>query len=74
MSDIRRETVGPVIQEDFVVTNVSEGDGAVALKRWTPSAQGGQSLPVQTLAKDESGDGAICSLSLVRPFDVAAQV
>ena len=33
MSDIRRETVGPVIQEDFAITSVSEWDGALALER-----------------------------------------
>lgn len=32
MSDIRCETIRPVIQKDFVVIRVSEGDGIIALK------------------------------------------
>ena len=35
MSNIRGETIGPVIQEDFVVTRVCEWDCIVGLKRWT---------------------------------------
>ena len=74
MSDIRCETVGPVITKDFVVARVSKRDGIFAPKRWAFSAQGGRSFPVQSLAKDKSGDRAICSFGLVRPFDVASQV
>lgn len=29
---------------------------------------------MQSLAEDESGNGAICRFGLVRPFDVAAEV
>ena len=46
MGDIRCESIGPVIQKDFVVTRVSEWDCIVALKGWAPSARRGQSLPV----------------------------
>ena len=74
MSDIRCEAVGPVIQKDFVVIGVSEWDCIAAPKRRATSARRGQSLPMQSLAKDESGDGAICIFSLIRPFDVAPQV
>ena len=35
MSNIRCETIGPVVQEDFVVSRVGEWDSTVGLKRWT---------------------------------------
>ena len=32
MSDLWSETVGPVIEKDFIVTRISEWDRTVALK------------------------------------------
>ncbi len=46
MSDIRCEAIGPVIEEDFVVTRVSEWDYVIALKGWALSARRDQCLPV----------------------------
>ncbi len=72
MSDVRSETIGPVIEKDFVIIRVSKWGCITAVKQRAPSIRRLQSLPMQSFAKDESGDGTIASFGLVRPFDVAS--
>ncbi len=72
MSDVRSKTIGPVIEKDFVVIRVSKWGCITAGEQRGPSIRRGQSLPMQSFAKDESGDRIIAGFGLVRPFDVAS--
>lgn len=77
MCDVWCEAVGPVVEPDLIVGRVRIRDCTPALERRarvTRCRSYRQRLPVQSLAEDEGGDGAICRFGLVGPFDVAAEV
>lgn len=71
MCDAGFEAVGPVVEEDDVVSWIGEGDGRVVGEGWRGAGEG---FPVQAFLDYIGCDAAIGAFDVVGPGEIAAEV